>query len=351
MYLKKFRSTCFLILMLASLTDFAQTGRNTLFNNDWKFYKGDAAGAEKVAFADQDWRKLNLPHDWSIEGPFSEEWASSTAYLPAGIGWYRKTFTVSASAKNKKTFIYFDGVYNNSEVWINGHYLGKRPNGFVSFQYELSSYINYGGKNTIAVKVDHSKFADSRWYTGSGIYRNVYLITTEPLHIALWGVGFTTPKVSAENAQANVNVTVSNGSVANTNVMVKSKLVNSAGETVAESTKNISVKEAQTVATNLAFNIKNPVLWSVDHPSLYKLVVSLTANGKQVDEWQNQVGIRNIRFNADNGFFLNDKNMKLKGVCVHDDAGALGVAVPKGVWYRRLKTLKEGGCNSTPLKP
>ncbi len=347
MYFKKLRGACFLMLILASFTSFAQTGRNTLlFNSNWKFYKGDAAGAENVGFADQDWRTLDLPHDWSIEGPFSEGWASSTAYLPAGIGWYRKTFTVPAAFKNKKTYIYFDGVYNNSEVWINGHYLGKRPNGFVSFEYELSPYLKYGGKNTIAVKADHSKFADSRWYTGSGIYRNVYLNTTEPLHIALWGVGFTTPKVSAESAQANVNVSVTNGFAAKSNVTVKGKLVNAAGQTVAEAVKIISVKEAQTAVTNLAFSVKNPQLWSVNQPSLYNLAVTLTANGKQVDEWQSKVGIRKVMFNADKGLFLNGQSLKMKGVCVHDDAGALGVAVPKGVWYRRLKMLKEGGCNA-----
>jgi beta-galactosidase len=139
-----------------------------------------------------------LPHDWSIEGPFSDEWASATGYLPGGIGWYKKTFNAEANWQGKQVYIYFDGVYKNSEVWINGHYLGKRPNGFIPFQYELSKFLNYKGKNIITVKADHSDFADSRWYTGSGIYRNVYLVVKNPVHVDLWGVAFTTPKVSAE---------------------------------------------------------------------------------------------------------------------------------------------------------
>jgi len=142
-----------------------------LFNDNWKFYKGDIANADKTSFDDKGWRAVNLPHDWSIEGPFDEQWASATAYLPAGIGWYRKTFEVSRAMLSKNIYVYFDGVYKNSEVWINGHLLGKRPNGFIPFQYELTKYIHTTGKNTIAVKADHTEFADSRWYTGSGIYQ------------------------------------------------------------------------------------------------------------------------------------------------------------------------------------
>jgi beta-galactosidase len=339
---------CFLSLTFLGLH--AQPGRNTLlFNSNWKFHKGDVARGQAMDFNDQEWRTLSLPHDWSIEGKFSREWASGTAFLPAGIGWYRKTFNVPADIKNKKTYIYFDGVYKNSEVWINGHYLGKRPNGFVSFQYELTPYLKTGAKNVLAVRVDHSEFADSRWYTGSGIYRNVYLITTAPVHIGLWGVGFTTQKVSAEQAQVNVDVSVINGSVKSSSVIVKCKLVNAGGKTIAEAAKKINLKEGDSTLTNLAFDLKKPRLWSVNQPSLYNLIVSIMADNKQTDEWSDKVGIRDIRFDADKGFFLNGENMKLKGVCIHDDAGALGVAVPQEVWYRRLKFLKEAGCNSLRL--
>jgi beta-galactosidase len=346
--MKKIIICCF--LTASFYIGYAQSLSNTLlFNRNWKFHKGDVTNAEAINRDDQDWKILNLPHDWSIEGPFSQEWASGTAFLPGGIGWYRKTFTEPANRKDKKTYIYFDGVYKNSEVWINGHYLGKRPNGFMSFQYELTPYLKPGAKNVLAVRVDHSEFADSRWYTGSGIYRNVYLITTAPVHIGLWGVAFTTPEVSADNAQVNVNVAIINSSVKNAGVIVKCRIVDAGGKTIAESAKKINLKKNDSTLTNLLFNVKKPQLWSVDQPSLYNLVVSVIADDKKKDEWSNKVGIRNIRFDADKGFFLNGENMKLKGVCIHDDAGALGVAVPQEVWYRRLKFLKEMGCNSLRL--
>ncbi len=170
--------------------------QNILFNNAWKFHKGDLANAENISFDDSQWRTLDLPHDWSIEGPFSEQWASCTAFLPGGIGWYRKTFKIPTDMRSKELSIYFDGVYKNSTVWLNGHLLGNRPNGFIPFEYELTKYLDKSRNNVIVVKVDHSQFADSRWYTGSGINRNVYLIAEDPVHIAQWGVVFTTPQIT-----------------------------------------------------------------------------------------------------------------------------------------------------------
>ena len=346
--MKKVIVYCF--MTLSFYVGYAQTGRNTkLFNSDWKFHKGEVVGGEIIDFNDQDWRNIDLPHDWSLEGPFNQEWASGMAFLPGGIGWYRKTFTVPVNSKGKKLFIYFDGVYKNSQVWINGHYLGKRPNGFISFQYELTPYLKIGANNVLAVRVDHSSFADSRWYTGSGIYRNVYLITTAPVHIGLWGVGFTTPEVSAAHAQVKVNVTIINGSIKNTTVTVKCSLVNAGGQTVSSANKKLTLTVGDSTLADLSFEVKKPQLWSVDQPLLYHLVVSVISDGKQTDAWSDEVGIRDIKFNADKGFFLNGENMKLKGVCIHDDGGALGVAVPQEVWYRRLKLLKEAGCNSLRL--
>ncbi len=338
----------FLTLLFYALQ--AQTSRITkLFNSGWKFYRADVAHGEAMDFDDHAWRSLNLPHDWSIEGPYSQQLASGTAFLPGGIGWYRKTFSVPSNSLNKKTFIYFDGVYKNSEVWINGHYIGKRPNGFISFQYDLTPYLKTGAKNVLAVRVNHSEFADSRWYTGSGIYRNVYLITTAPVHIGLWGVGFTTPEVSAFHAGINVNVSIVNASTKTAVVTVKCRLVSPRGVTVAAANKKLTLKTGDSTLSNLPFGVEKPQLWSVSQPSLYHLVVSIMSNGKQIDEWSDEVGIRSIKFDADKGFFLNGENMKLKGVCIHDDAGALGVAVPEEVWYRRLELLKEMGCNSLRL--
>jgi beta-galactosidase len=342
---KRLKSYCLLLLVFISSKSFAQQNFTpVLFNADWKFHKGDVPNGEKADLSTADWRNVTLPHDWSIEGPFSDEWASATGYLPGGIGWYQKTFTAQADWKNKNLYIYFDGVYKNSTVWLNGHLLGNRPNGFVPFEYEISKYVNQTGKNVLTVKVDHSQFADSRWYTGSGIYRNVYLIAKEPLHIKKWGVQFTTSDVTSASAQAKVKVRLQNSTATAGAATIEAKLFNQNNQVVATATKSLQVTDS--AATELNFGLKSPNLWSVDQPTLYKLQVNVLNKGKITDQWVEQVGIRDIHFDANKGFFLNGKNMKLKGVCIHDDAGALGVAVPEGVWRRRLATLKDAGVNS-----
>ncbi|MEP7251198.1 MAG: sugar-binding domain-containing protein [Ginsengibacter sp.] len=345
--IKKLYTIALLIMpLLVALTGYAQVARQKLiFNNDWKFHKGEVTNGQAVAFNDSQWRPLNLPHDWSIEGPFSEQWASATAYLPGGIGWYRKAFTLSPVMKDKHVFIYFDGVYKNSEVWINGHFLGKRPNGFIAFEYELTPYLNKSGKNIIAVKVDHTEFADSRWYTGSGINRNVYLIAKDPVHIKQWGVAFTTPSVSQQAATALIEVSLQNQSATYRQIVIKATLSDK-GNTVATGQNTLNVVKNGTGTTKISLDIKNPKLWSAHHPSLYQLNIKVYNNGKQTDDWSDEVGIRSFRFDADKGFFLNGENMKIKGVCLHDDAGALGTAVPAEVWERRLVSLKEAGCNA-----
>ncbi|MCU7549611.1 DUF4982 domain-containing protein [Chitinophagaceae bacterium LB-8] len=337
----------FALISLLYLSAGAQlSGKSILFNKGWKFHKGDISNGPDATLKTDDWRQVDLPHDWSIEGPFSEEWASATGYLPGGIGWYQKSFSVPAEWKSKKVYIYFDGVYKNSSVWINGHYLGNRPNGFIPFQYELSKFLKWNGQNIISVKVDHSQFADSRWYTGSGIYRDVYLVVKDPVHIAQWGVQFTTPKVSKDLAEANTRVYMVNNTSQKTTATVEGLLTSPDGVIVAKATGQLTLATADSTYTDLKFQVKNPQLWSVDAPKLYKLSVKLKSNGKVTDEWNDLVGIRNIRFDANEGFFLNGQNLKIKGVCIHDDAGALGVAVPEEVWLRRLQLLKEAGCNS-----
>ncbi|MET1054187.1 MAG: sugar-binding domain-containing protein [Pedobacter sp.] len=341
-YLLLFLFCCF----CPSPADAQDAEQNILFNSGWKFMKGDAAGAERPAYNDQNWRAVSLPHDWSIEGPFDEKWASSTGYLPGGIAWYRKTFTLKPAAPGEKTFIYFDGVYKNSEVWINGHYLGKRPNGYVSFQYELSKYLNKTGSNTLAVKVDHTKFADSRWYPGSGIYRNVYLIVKNPVYIPTWGIAFSTPQVTTEKVSAALAVDITNSSSQPAVIVVKSSLVDKQGKVAASASEQLKLGASSRGVAQLSFAVLQPELWSVDDPSLYQLKVSLVLNGKTVDQQQQQVGLREIRYTANEGFFLNGKNMKMKGVCIHHDAGALGAAVPAGVWAWRLRKLKAAGVNA-----
>ncbi|MBO9204393.1 MULTISPECIES: sugar-binding domain-containing protein [Niastella] len=338
----------FLLLWLPVLVHAHPIRYDRLINYDWRFYKGDAPGAEKPAFNDASWRTVNLPHDWSIEGPFSKEWASGTGYSPGGIGWYRKTFDYGIEMPGKLVYIYFDGVYKNSEVWINGHYLGKRPNGFTPFQYELTQYL-LPGKNTIAVKVDHTDFADSRWYTGSGIYRDVHLIITDPVHIDQWGVAFSTPVVTKTKATANVKVKVVNSSKIKKTISVACRFATRSDVTVPDAQKTITLAPNATTVVDCSFTIANPRLWSVDSPNIYNLIVELRSAGKLLDATIDIVGIRSIRFDANNGFFLNGEPTKLQGVCIHDDAGVLGVAVPEEVWVRRLRTLKEAGCNALRL--
>jgi beta-galactosidase len=338
-----------LLLALAGLLAYsparAQRQRQ-LFNSDWKFHRGDAPGAEQPQADDRAWRALTLPHDWSIEGPFSDEWASATGYLPGGVGWYRKSFGLPAGYRGKQVFVYFDGVYKNSEVWLNGHFLGKRPSGFASFQYDLTPYLKATGPNVLAVKVDHREVADSRWYTGSGIYRNVYLLATAPVHIQQWGVGFITPQVSKTAATGQVAVALTNTTAAAAAVTVTGTLLDGRGQAVATAQQIVRVKPRSAGAASLTLPIKSPALWSAEQPNLYRLRVSLAVQGKPVDEITEEVGVRSIRFDANQGFFLNEQPTKLRGVCIHDDAGALGVAVPPEVWERRLKALKAVGCNS-----
>jgi beta-galactosidase len=314
------------------------------FNFDWKFYKGDIPNGQSPDLDDSEWRKLDLPHDWSIEANFSKEYASSTGFLPAGTGWYRKSFTVPSYEKNRKVFISFDGIYNNSEVWINGTWLGKRPNGYISFQYDLTPYIKPGEKNLIAVKVDHSKYADSRWYTGSGIYRNVKLIFTSPLHIKQWGILASTKVVSAKKAALNIEVSIINESVKTTDATVSNYLLHH-GDTVKTKTQKISVPGISSTIISQDMDIDSPKLWDVDSPDLYSLITTVAGDGI-LDSQSTPVGFRDIRFDADSGFFLNGRNLKLKGICMHHDAGTLGSAVPRQVIARRLDILKESGCNA-----
>jgi beta-galactosidase len=344
--------TLILMVLILTLSGFAQpnsssTGRETrLFNDNWKFFKGDQENAFQPIFNDKDWRSVELPHDWSVEGPFDAKWASATGYLPTGLGWYRKTFTIPATNKDEKTYIYFEGVSKNGEVWINGHRLGLRPNGYISYQYDMTPYLNFGKPNVLSVKVDHKEFADSRWYMGSGIYRNVFLITTNKVHIKQWGVFASTPKVSKEKAEVAVNVTIENNAAANETVEVQNTLTDSKGKVVARSSKSVSVSASAENTMDVVMNINNPTLWSTDQPNLYTLTTLIKKGTATLDKIDTKVGVRYFNFDANTGFSLNGVPMKLNGVCVHHDAGCLGAAVPTGVWERRLIRLKEMGCNS-----
>jgi beta-galactosidase len=336
-----------LILLPVYLYSSENQGGRLIQNFDfkWKFTNNQAEDAYKINFSDTSWQTIDLPHDWSIYGPFDAKWASGTGFLPGGIGWYRKTFTVPTASENKKIFIYFDGIYNNSEVWINGVYLGKRPNGYISFQYDLTPYLNYSDNNVIAVKVDHSKYADSRWYTGSGIYRNVKLITTSKVHVKQWGVYVRTPEVTPQKAKVNVEVNLFNGQDDDADIILEN-FFTFGSDTIIKTKQSLQLSAKKDSIVSIDFEIEHPILWDVDHPNLYKLLTIIKNGGKILDNVTTRVGFRNIRFDPDEGFFLNGKNLKIKGVCLHHDAGCLGAAVPRRVIERRMDLLKEMGCNA-----
>ncbi|MCJ7446967.1 MAG: DUF4982 domain-containing protein [Bacteroidales bacterium] len=324
------------------------TGRIvTGFDTGWKFYQGDAEAAHETGFDDKTWRMLDLPHDWSVEGTVSEKapTGGSGGYLPAGIGWYRKHFSVRKSDMKMNNYIIFDGVYMNSDVWLNGKHLGNYPFGYNTFYYNLNPFLK-AGDNIIAVKVDNSKQPNSRWYSGSGIYRNVWLLRTNPLHIAQWGVYITTPVITENSATVAVNVRIENPLTSADKVTLVSSVIDEKGGSsgMVESPVQVQSGKEQTISQEIL--VPSPKLWSVDTPVLYSLVTQIMVDGKPVDEVKTPFGIRSIRYDVDKGFFLNGLNIKMNGVCLHHDAGCLGAAVPVKVWERRLQVLKEMGCNA-----
>ncbi len=312
-------------------------GDAKLFNNGWLFNLGDTPDAFKTDFNDTSWRELDLPHDWSIEGVPSDTLASCTGYLPGGIAWYRKHFVIDDN--KAKHFIYFEGVYNRSEVYINGQLLGKRPNGYVSFMYDMTKYLNKGG-NVLSVRVDHSKYADSRWYTGSGIYRNVWLISANKIHFSQWGVTYNSTGVTDAEATVNVFVKVDKGK-SSASLTAKAILTDASGSIIGGTTSTVNSD-----STSMRITLRNPHLWSIDTPYLYSLNVQLLDGVTVVDTTSVRVGIRSLHFDANHGFALNGKWMKVKGVCIHHDAGVLGSVVPREVWYRRFLTFKQMGVNA-----
>jgi beta-galactosidase len=347
----KYRLLPFLFAIFLSSAAFfteAQTsfGKAMLINDNWLFLLKDDGEAYKPDFNDIRWRKLDLPHDWSIEGTLSPSLASCTGYLPGGIAWYRKKLDIPAELSGKKVFIYFEGVYNRSSVYINGQLLGTRPNGYVSFAYDLTPYLKFGAINVLSVRVDHSQYADSRWYTGSGIYRNVWLITSDPVHFDLWGVTCQTTQVTDKEAVVQVYADVRNETDAETEGKVVMQWIDPSGKMVAEQSLKKKIPADSVTKFTFVLRVKNPKLWSTENPNLYQLKTILYAGGKIVDESVCKTGIRTLKFDPDKGFALNGKWMKMKGVCLHHDAGVLGSAVPRPVWERRLRTLKSLGCNT-----
>jgi beta-galactosidase/beta-glucuronidase len=315
-------------------------------DDNWKFQKGDFPKAGSPGFDDSKWQTLDLPHDWSVEGPLNQSLASATGYLPGGIAWYRKTLDIPLNQKDKKIYVYFEGIYRNGEVFINGVSLGMRPNGYISCEYDLTPYLKSGEKNTLAVRVDHSKSADSRWYTGSGIYRDVYLVEKEPVHLDLWGVYYTTKSLNDKKSAVHIQTTVKNTTDHQASLTIVQELFDKELKSKAKTSGKLMVASGNSGVVNQDLTVNQPNLWSVDTPYLYQLTTSVYQNGKLIDQSNVNVGIRTVGFDANKGFSLNGISMKVKGVCMHHDAGCLGAAVPTEVLERRLITLKSIGCNA-----
>ena len=321
------------------------------FDSGWKFYYADTIDHsdryKSAGFNDSSWRELSLPHDWSIEGAFKQEYPASPegGALPGGVGWYRKTFRVPRDLESKTITVEFDGVYQNSEVWINEHFLGLRPNGYISFQYDLTPYLHDGGENVLAVKVDNSKQPNSRWYSGSGIYRNVRLVAVNKIAVAHWGTFVRTSDVTDQRATVTEEISLQNATATSAIVQVRSILFDPAGKVITQKEREVML-DAGKSQINEEFLVAHPQLWAVKNPTLYKVLTQVSVHGQIVDDYETSFGIRYFNFDADKGFFLNGKAMKILGVCEHHDLGALGSAVNRKALERQLQMLKRMGVNA-----
>lgn len=315
-------------------------------NFDWKFHLGDVEKGESVDFNTATWRVLDLPHDWSIEGEYLEsnsDWQGG--FLPTGIGWYRKSLEWQEAWRGKRIKIHFEGIYLNSDVWVNGHHLGHRPNGYLGFEYDLTEYL-VEGENIVAVRVDHANSATGRWYTGSGIYRHVWLKVQDPLHIPNWGIHFNTEDCSEQHAKFNVGVKVKNEQSKEEQFKVRMELLDKAKHLAFFSDTTCTVKGEDDLEIKFMGQIKDVDLWSPESPELYQLGVSIYKNNRLVDRRLLNIGFRSLAFSPEFGFKLNGMVTKLKGVCDHHTAGAFGAAVPDDILRYRLNLLKEMGCNA-----
>jgi len=349
-----FRAFPLAFLLWTSAAFSAQARQTLSFDADWRFLKADAPGAEQPNFDDFQWRKLDVPHDWSIEGPFAStnKTGGAGGFLPSGAGWYRKQFSLPAAQAGQRVFIEFDGVMANSDVWINGHLLGHRPFGYVSFRYELTGQVSFAldKTNVLAVRADTSQQPASRWYTGAGIYRHVRLVVTDPVHFEQWGNFVSTssrvdsgiPMTIVQSAS-----TVVNQSAEPRDVSVEIKLFDPDGKLVAANqTGPREIAPGQSAKFEPRALLFNARLWNLKHPHLYRAVLTARTRDRTLDEETVPFGIRQFEFKADTGFWLNGKNFKLHGVCLHHDGSAFGAAVPPGVWERRLNALRELGVNA-----
>jgi beta-galactosidase len=313
---------------------------------------GSADGPAATVFDDRAWRLLNLPHDWAVEQPFSEKASYSHGFHAAGkgfpersVGWYRKQVSIAKEDLGRIITLKFDGVFRNCKVWFNGHFLGTEESGYDSFEYDVTAYVKYGEQNTIAVRVDTS-MEEGWWYEGAGIYRHVYLQKTSPLHIATNGTYITTD-IKGDGADVNIIATLLNQGNYKGQATLRHVVYNPAGKVVATANENITAPDFyKTAEATSKINIKGAELWDIEHPNLYKLVTEVVQDGKSVDRYETILGIRDIKFDAEKGLFLNGKPIKLKGTNNHQDHAGVGTAIPDELQYWRIKQLKAMGSNA-----
>ena len=333
--------------------------REIRFNSDWKFSRSDLQGAESYDFDDTQWRILDLPHDWSIEdlppkegvkqiGPFSEESAGgiSTGHVVGGTAWYRKHFTLDEADEDKIIKILFDGVYMDTDVWINGVHLGRHPYGYTAFAWDLTDNLNPSGENNVLAVRVRNEGSNSRWYSGSGIYRNVTLIKTGPVYIDLWGNFITTPRVACDKSTVNVETKVINSTLQDEDITARIDIFDPDGVLVAFSEKEVMVGSGESLFLSQEMEVTNPLLWDTETPHLYTAVVELQRRGIIIDRTENIFGIRSVEFSPERGFLLNGQSTLLKGACLHHDNGPLGAAAFDRAEFRKVEIMKENGFNA-----
>ena len=348
---------CLSLLFFVSCgTKTTQTQREADFNFDWKFTElKDTVTLTSLPLDDASWRDIRLPHDWSVEHSFDKDLEGCTGYLPGGVAVYQKHFITDEDVAKKSIFVLFDGVYNNAKFWLNGQLLGENPYGYSPVYFDLTDALKpKGEENVLSVYVNHSHYADSRWYTGSGIYRNVKLVTVDKLHIPIWGTFLTTPNIkgissdgkTAKSANVEIQVSVVNQNKVKNDFTMETSIFDKDGKVVAENSLDLSLEASKEETFKQSLSLEGVDLWNVETPTMYKAVTSIKMNDKVLDAYTTPFGVRQLVMDKDKGFFVNGVNTLLRGVCLHHDGGLVGTAVPKEVWRRRIQALKDGGVNS-----